>query len=211
LFLVIIFLSIAIHEFAHAWTADMAGDPTPRFYGRVTLNPLAHLDPMGSIMIIFTTMAGFGIGWGKPVLVNPSKMRNPRWDHFFSVAAGPLSNLIQAAIYALTARLLVGAGVIAPMVENQIDTVGSALLFGVIVNINLAFFNLIPFGPLDGHWLVGLMMPEKPRYHWFKFCHTAGGPILLAVILLSQFQGFSITRFIFGAPIDWLTRFLLGF
>ncbi len=99
--LVIIFGSIALHEFGHAKSADAAGDPTPRAQGRVTLNPFAHLDPIGAIMVVVTTMSGFGIGWGKPVMVNPRLMRNPRWDQFMSVLWGPLTNLLLAIFFAI--------------------------------------------------------------------------------------------------------------
>ena len=83
-------LSIAIPEYAHCKFADMAGDPTPGIYGRVTLNPLVHLDPIGTIMIVLTSITGFGIGWGRPAPMDPRKMKDPRWDHFWSVAAGTL-------------------------------------------------------------------------------------------------------------------------
>jgi len=91
---IVIFLAIGLHEYAHAKVADAAGDPTPSFYGRVTLNLTKHFELMGTIMIIFTSIFGVGIGWGKPVPMNPSKMRNPRWDHFLAVLAGPLTNVL---------------------------------------------------------------------------------------------------------------------
>src|SRR5688500_10381483 len=87
---IVILFAIGLHEYCHAKFADMAGDPTPRYYGRVTLNLFNHFDPLGTIMIIVTMLSGFGIGWGKPVPMDPSKMRNPRWDHFVAVLAGPL-------------------------------------------------------------------------------------------------------------------------
>jgi Zn-dependent protease len=99
-----IFLAIGIHEYCHAKFADLAGDPTPRYFGRVTLNLTKHFELMGTIMIIVTSIAGVGIGWGKPVPMDPSKMRNPKWDHFVAVAAGPASNFIQACIFALMIR-----------------------------------------------------------------------------------------------------------
>jgi Zn-dependent protease len=92
--LVVIILSLSLHEFGHAKFADMAGDPTPRSMGRVTLNPIAHLDPLGFLMICIMVFSGVGLGWGKPVMVRPDKMRNPRWDHFASVLAGPLMNFV---------------------------------------------------------------------------------------------------------------------
>jgi Zn-dependent protease len=190
--LVVILLSLSIHEFAHAKLADAAGDPTPRIYGRVTLNPLAHLDPAGTVMIILSSLSGFGIGWGKPVPVNPTRMRNPRWDHFISVAAGPISNLIQAAIYAIILRFALNSGAISPdaVVEVLNRRSGSLeavfLTMGVAVNLGLCFFNLIPLGPLDGHWLVGAFLPEPTRLKWYMWNRTAGGLLLIMIVIFGQ-------------------------
>ncbi|MER3461990.1 MAG: site-2 protease family protein, partial [Armatimonadota bacterium] len=147
--LIIIFLSIALHEFGHAKSADAAGDPTPRMMGRVTLNPFAHLDPLGSVMVLITVFSGFGIGWGKPVLVDPRRMQNPRWDHFMSVLWGPLTNIILAVACAVAFRFAI---------VNGISPLDEWMFFAVVINLALAFFNLLPLGPLDGHWLVGAML-----------------------------------------------------
>lgn len=204
--ILILLLSISMHEYAHAKVADMCGDPTPRIFGRVTLNPLAHLDPMGTIMIIVTSLSGYGIGWGKPVMANPSRMRNPRWDHFWSVAAGPISNIFQAIIYGIVFRLLVLAGV------AEIETDNLAFLicgYGVILNLGLAFFNLIPFGPLDGHWLLGTFLPEKTRDKWYLFSRTYGSAILLAIILSSQFLHVSVLGYIIGPPVRFFAKLIM--
>jgi Zn-dependent protease len=147
---IIIFFAIGLHEYAHAKVADMAGDPTPRAQGRVTLNLTKHFELMGTLMIIFSSLSGFGIGWGKPVQVNPVKMKNMRWDHFASVIAGPLSNLAQALFFAMMIRI-VAVGM--PGLETE-SFLFQFLFLGVLINISLMLFNLIPFGPLDGHWLV---------------------------------------------------------
>jgi Zn-dependent protease len=156
----VICLSIAIHEFAHAKFADLAGDDTPRMLGRVTLNPLKHLDPMGTLFMAITVFSGFGIGWGKPVPMRPERMKNPRWDHFAAVAAGPISNLLQACLYAVILRVVLMAG------PQSFPLLVMFCLIGVIINVSLFLFNLIPLGPLDGHWLIGLLMPEKYRLPW---------------------------------------------
>ncbi len=190
--LIVILLSLAIHEFAHAKMADLAGDPTPRIYGRVTLNPLNHLDPVGTIMIILTTFSGFGIGWGKPVPMDPRKMRNPRWDHFAAVAAGPLSNLLQAAAYALILRVMlmsrtVGAqDLYSAIGPGGASAVLSFLLLGVMVNIGLCLFNLIPLGPLDGHWLLGTFLSEPARLKWYLWNRQVGGFVFLGLVLIGQ-------------------------
>lgn len=181
--IVVILLSLSLHEFAHAKLADLAGDPTPRVYGRVTLNPIAHLDPAGTIMILLSTMSGFGIGWGKPVPVNPSRMKNPRWDHFVSVIGGPMSNLFLAAASALILRFILMSG-------GGIESVPSSfiLFLDLMVKVNLAlcFFNLIPLGPLDGHWLVGTFLPEQARLKWYIWNRQVGGFVLLIIVFGGQ-------------------------
>jgi len=203
----ILFLAIGLHEYAHCKFADMAGDPTPAYYGRVTLDLTKHFEMSGVIMMVITTMTGFGIGWGKPSPVNPAKMRNPRLDWFISVAAGPISNLVQATIYALILRLGIKAQIFEQLGDPSIRMFVSAwLVYGVAINIGLACFNLIPFGPLDGHWLVGLMLPEKQRHYWFKFNQQVGMPGLFVVIILMQVLNISLLN----GPVSYLFKLLVG-
>ena len=157
---IVIFTAIGFHEYAHCKVADMAGDPTPRSYGRVTLNLTKHFEPTGTMMIIFTMMSGFGIGWGRPAPFNPSLMRNPRWDLLASVIAGPASNILQAAVWAIFLRiaLLLPTNVFSTSAGPFLSIL---LLYGVYLNLVLAFFNLIPLGPLDGHWIIGQLLPEN--------------------------------------------------
>ncbi len=178
--LIVIFTAIAIHEYAHAKLADSAGDPTPGAYGRVTLNPFKHFDPLGSIFILITVIAGYGIGWGKPVPMDPRKMNNPKWDHFWAVLGGPLSNLLQALVYAIVFLMLRQTGVIANLGEYVIWF----LVYGVLINISLMLFNLLPVGPLDGMWIAGTFMPERMRYAWTKWNLTFGQFIFLAMVLI---------------------------
>lgn len=209
--IVVILLSLAIHEFAHAKLADAAGDPTPRIYGRVTLNPLAHLDPAGTIMIVLSSLSGFGIGWGKPVPVNPSRMKNPRWDHFISVAGGPLSNLVLAAVFAIILRLAVSTGAFGNAVAYGPDEPPMLLFLQMMVTINLSlcFFNLIPLGPLDGHWLVGAFLPESTRVKWYLWNRTAGGLLLLLIVLGGQLNPeLSILRHVLAPAVRGTYYFL---
>lgn len=184
----VLFLAIGIHEYAHCKVADLSGDPTPALHGRVTLNLTKHFEPLGTIMIILTTLTGFGIGWGKPAPIDPSKMRNPRWDTLATVLAGPVSNVIQAAVWAILLRVLL---MLAPgavlLGGGGATTFGLFLILGVFINLMLAIFNLIPLGPLDGHWIVGQLLPEKPRLYWYRFNRTYGNFLMLALILGSQF------------------------
>lgn len=197
----VICLSIAIHEFAHAKFADLAGDDTPRMLGRVTLNPLKHLDPMGTVFMAITVFSGFGIGWGKPVPMRPERMKNPRWDHFTAVAAGPISNLLQACLYAVILRVVLMVG------PQSFPYLVMICLIGVMINVSLFLFNLIPLGPLDGHWLIGLLMPEKYRLPWFKFNQGPGTLILLLLVLL---PGAGVLSTIIGPFHDFFTDLLIG-
>jgi Zn-dependent protease len=213
---IVIFLGIGIHEYCHCKFADMAGDPTPRFYGRVTLDLTKHFEPLGTIMIAFSSLTGIGIGWGKPAPINPEKMRNPRVDTFVAVAAGPMSNLVQALIYALIMRVMLSGGafdvrdVIDALNRRPGDFLPALLTLGVQVNLGLALFNLIPFGVLDGHWLVGLLLPEKQRFYWFKFNRTYGWMIFVGIILLDQISNLGILSRLVWPPFAFLFKLLTG-
>lgn len=200
--LVIIFLAIGIHEYAHAKLADLAGDPTPRIYGRVTLNLFKHFDPIGSLFIIITVLAGFGIGWGKPVPMDPRKMRNPRWDHFVAVIGGPISNLIQAMIFAIILRALAQTNP-----EVAASAIGLFLRLGVTINLALFIFNLIPLGPLDGMWIVSTFLPEPARLNWVRFNLQVGTFIFLFLVLVGPFLGLGLGQIIFPV-VSQIERFL---
>lgn len=200
--IIVILLSLAVHEYAHAAIADGAGDPTPRMFGRVTMNPLNHLDPLGTIFIIMSAMAGMGIGWGRPVPMDPRKMRNPRWDHFWAVAGGPLSNLIIAIICGILLQIVAIAGISSPLLLM-------VLFAGLFVNVGLFMFNLIPIGPLDGMWLLGTFMNERLRLSWTRFNLTYGMFLLLGLILPIMPGGNSIASFILLPLRGTLIRLLL--
>ncbi len=201
---IVIFFGLGLHEYAHAKFADLAGDPTPRYYGRVTLNLFKHFDPLGALMIAVTSISGYGIGWGKPVPMDPRKMRNPVWDHFIAVAAGPISNLLQAAVWAVMMRMVLSGALPSNVFIVMLCT------FGVTVNLSLCFFNLIPLGPLDGHWLVGTFLPEPARTKWYLWNRQVGGFLLLAIVLLGQFSGLSVVSKVIGPPINFFFRLLVG-
>lgn len=154
----LLLVSLTIHEAAHAWTADRLGDPTARRLGRVSLNPLVHIDWIGTVLL--PLLAAFSrlplIGWAKPVPVDIRNLRHPRRDFMLVAAAGPISNLLQAFVAASVLRLLWSAGP-----QNAPPVVVTLLYYGVQINLLLAFFNLIPVPPLDGgNVLLGLLPPR---------------------------------------------------
>jgi len=212
--LLVIFLALGLHEYAHAKMADAAGDPTPGSYGRVTLNLFNHLDPMGTLMIVMSSLVGFGIGWGRPVPMDPRKMRNPRWDHFAAVAAGPVSNLIQAAVFAMILRFTVGNQVfqvgILGVMSGQAGILAAVLSAGVLINLSLCFFNLIPLGPLDGQWLLGTFLPERYRWQWTKWNLQSGTFVLFGILLLGWFTPINILSGVLYPVVMRLFTFLLG-
>ena len=129
--------ALSFHEFAHAWMASKCGDKTAESLGRLTLNPIAHLDPIGSLMILFV-----GFGWAKPVPVDGGRLKNPRIDMMKIAAAGPISNLLLAMIAGLSLRFLNN-------IQLLNDSLFLILIYFTRINISLAIFNLIPVAPLD--------------------------------------------------------------
>ena len=169
--LTILFLAIPIHEWAHAWSAYQLGDDTASMRGRMTLNPLAHLDPIGSLLLLFS-----GFGWGKPVPVNPYRMRtNPRAGMAISAAAGPFSNFVLAMLLAIPFRL------------GWADwytggfSIGSLLFIAIQINLGLMLFNLIPIYPLDGEKILMGLLP--PRWGDNLLRLRPFGTLILAVLL----------------------------
>lgn len=154
IYAVALVVAITIHEFAHAFMADRLGDPTPRLQGRLTLNPLKHLDPIGTLMLIF-----FRFGWGKPVQFDPFNLRNPRRDAALISVAGPVSNLLVATIASLLLRSL-------PLVSSNFSVWFVLLQTVIVMNVVLAVFNLIPIHPLDGFKIVGGLLPPQQAREW---------------------------------------------
>ncbi len=157
---------LTIHEYAHAAMADRLGDPTPRLQGRVTLNPLAHLDPLGTILLLFV-----GFGWGKPVMFDPYNLQNVRRDTLLIALAGPASNILMAFVLLLVSALWPISGVL-----------GVVVSFLISINILLAAFNLIPIHPLDGGKILAGLLPERLADEFDDILYRYGFIILIILI-----------------------------
>ncbi|HOK54429.1 MAG TPA: site-2 protease family protein [Armatimonadota bacterium] len=199
--LFVLVISLTVHELAHAKSAEMAGDDTARRAGRITLNPLAHLDPLGSLMMVVTAISGIGIGWAKPVPVDPYRFRNPRWDNLKVSLWGPLSNLLLAFFFAQIIRFY----------GNHLGNVDYLFVgYFVIINIGLAVFNLIPIAPLDGSHIMSSLLPLEQARRYELFMAQYGGIILLALVFMGPMFGFSILRMILGPPRTLLFKLFTG-
>ncbi len=195
----VLFFAITVHEAAHAWAAYKMGDPTAYSLGRVTLNPIAHIDPLGTIIfpLIMILIGGIPFGWAKPVPVNPLNLKNPRWDNLWISAAGPVSNLTVAAISLILVVFLkvLNPNVVyylAAAISNQggvsrgFFPLGGLILilyFIAYINVLLAVFNLIPIPPLDGSGvLMGFLSEETAQK--YERIRPFGFLIILALVYL---------------------------
>lgn len=158
----VIFITLPIHEWAHGFAATRLGDPTPRWQGRLSLNPLAHLDPMGSLCILL-----FGFGWAKPVSVNPRYFKNIKTGMAITALAGPLSNLIMGFIAVLLGNLMVWITLITDI--GIFYYIAIFFVFVAKINISLAVFNLIPIPPLDGSRILGVILPDRIYYRIMQY------------------------------------------
>lgn len=163
-------IAMVIHEYAHARTADALGDFTPRMMGRITLNPRAHVDPIGLIMLFLVRF-----GWAKPVMINPNNFKNPRRDDILVSLAGPAANLVLAFL-ALSLFVLLGR-----MGEMTSPGVYLVLKLIIVYNINFAIFNMIPLPPLDGSHILRQILPQKYAY---RFAALERYSFLILIILV---------------------------
>lgn len=194
-------LAMTVHEFSHNYVAHMMGDPVPKREGRLTLNPLVHINWIGWLMF---AVIGFGILGSAPIAAH--RMRNPRWGFLAAVAAGPLSNLLLAVFFGLVVRII-GLGTFITLPE-MLQTI---LLQLVFLNVILCLFNFIPLFPLDGWHIVLSLLPPDLAYSWQRHAQTSSyiffGLLLLSFVNIPGFQPFGM---LIGRPAQSISFFLLG-
>jgi len=195
-------IALTLHEYAHARVANWFGDDTPRLAGRLTLNPLRHLDPLGSLMLVVA-----GYGWAKPVPINPAALKERSRAGVMLVSlAGPFSNLLLAGLGSLAYLLLrVSAGTF----SAALSFFGQFLISFVVLNVTLCVFNLLPVAPLDGEKVLEYLLPEPARGVLYAV-RPYGMFILLALLFVLPMLGLDVFGTLVRAPVLAISRFLLG-
>ncbi len=194
-FVVALIIGITVHEFSHAYAAHSLGDPTPGGQGRLSLNPLRHLDPLGTLFLLFA-----GFGWGKPVQFNPTYLKNPRSGSVLIGLAGPAANLLIVILFGGILRVLAQFNVISP--DNGIVTLFSAL---VLMNLILLVFNLIPIPPLDGSKVLLALLPPS-AFNFGLWLQKNGPWLLFSLIIIDVLFPVSILGRIF----NWFIEITFG-
>jgi Zn-dependent protease len=185
--------AITIHEFAHAWSADHLGDPTPRVQGRLTLNPLAHLDPIGTLALLL-----IGFGWGRPVEFDPYNLKNRTRDAAIIALAGPASNIVLAIACSIVFNLL----------PPGLTLISMTLLNVIAINVVLAIFNLVPVAPLDGEKILYALLPKMTAIEYRMFMRK-NGIFVLILLMLPLFNGVSPISRLISPVIRYVTNLIL--
>jgi Zn-dependent protease len=202
--LIVVMLGIAfpIHEFSHAFAANYLGDSTARLFGRMTLNPVAHFDPIGGSLLAISILLGGGFGWAKPTPVNPRNLRGGQWGEAMVAVAGPISNLVLAIAGAIPLRFILASGMDVPEI---------ALILNLFVYINLLLmvFNLIPVPPLDGSAVLFAFLPPQTAWQ-LRPLLAQYGILILILLIFPIFGGNSLLSVVITAIVDPLQRLLTG-
>jgi Zn-dependent protease len=201
-------LAVITHEVAHGWVAGKLGDPTARLSGRLTFNPLPHIDPIGSILIpaiLLLSQSPFLFGYAKPVPVNFHNLRNPKRDMVWVAMAGAAANLLLALIFSIFLRLLISSDFFwdQPLIGAVLRPLVLMLRYGVMINVALALFNLLPIPPLDGGKIMIGILPLNAAYQYSKL--EPFGFFILIALLMTR-----ILNWIIAPPMYFLLRLFLG-
>ena len=193
--IVILIMSVVVHEVSHGYAADALGDPTPRLQGRLTLNPLKHLDMFGSVIFpaLSYMIGGIIFGWAKPVMINPYNLKARKWGEAIVAFAGPLSNIVLAVVFSMLIRFAVPLGLSQAFVTFSMTI--------VVMNIVLAIFNLIPIPPLDGSKILFAILPQRFMSIRFKLEQYGFLIVLMFLIFFGQLM---------NPVIGFLLKILIG-
>ena len=184
--LFVVFCTLPVHEYAHAFVANKLGDGTAKWSGRMTLNPMKHIDPIGALMIVL-----FGVGWAKPVPINPRNFKNYKRDTALTAAAGPISNVIMAFIYLIVENAIFYISIASGAVIRTGSFIFVLCLFFTLaaqINLSLAVFNLLPIPPLDGSRLFGALLPGKWYYKILQYENVIR-IVLICALLFGALSG----------------------
>jgi len=204
---IMLLVAFPIHEFAHAWAAYQLGDGTAKLFGRLTLNPVAHFDPVGGTILALSFLVSggsFAFGWAKPTPVNPSNLRGGRQGEALVAAAGPISNLVLAAGAAIPLRYLLGE----PALIGDFGIVLQTLGYFVLINVILMIFNLFPVPPLDGSKVLFAFLPPRLAWQWRPVLEQYGFVLILLLFFFPP--GNSIGGRILGPILDAVLSLLVG-
>jgi len=205
---IILLVSFPVHEAAHAYAAYRLGDGTAKMFGRLTLNPIVHFDPIGGLLLLASSLTGVGIGWAKPTPVNPANLRGGTDSEGIVAFAGPASNLVLAAIGAIPLRILFATHARVPFEVYEV------LIYFVLINIALMLFNLVPIPPLDGSKVLFSMMNPRQVWQWRPTLEQYGFILLIFVAFVPLLPGpdgsQTVFQFIFQKIGDPIVNFLIG-
>lgn len=192
-------LGIILHEMAHGWVAERCGDPTARVMGRLTLNPLPHIDPLGLLVFGLTSLSGaFVFGWAKPVPVNPRYFRNPARDMMLVALAGPLTNFLLAILFGVILRLVLTFFPPQAWAGNTVYVfVLTSLQAGVVINFGLGWLNLLPIPPLDGSKVLSYFLPGDMAWRYLSI--ERYGFVILLLLLFTGLLGYVLWPLVSGS------------